>query len=267
VRSDWSALREKSGRTLREGGFGQFAFKALRYPFKPLLVSRASKALQAAAAERPEIKAWVELVARFNYAGITVASWQIASEIAGLLGILEAEPPQTVLEIGTASGGTLFLVTRVALPDALLVSVDLRRGAFGGGYPAWRGRLYRSFAREGQRVELVRGDSHVEGTRERIHRLLDGRPLDLLFVDGDHTYEGVARDFADYAPLVRVGGLIAFHDIVPGGHGKHGDPGGVPRFWRELKASYPDATELVEDWEWGSCGIGLVRRPERSESP
>jgi hypothetical protein len=52
---------------------------------------------------------------------------------------------------------------------------------------------------------------------------------------------------------------VAFHDIVPGGPGKHGDPGGVPTFWPELKATYPDATELVEDWDWGSCGIGVVR--------
>jgi cephalosporin hydroxylase len=267
VRSNWSALREKSGRTLREDGLGQLVFKALRYPLKPLLVPRASRAIQAAAAERPGVNAWIELVGRFNYAGITVTSWQIASEIAGLLGILEDEVPQTVLEIGTASGGTLFLLTRVAAPDALLVSVDLRRGPFGGGYPVWRDGLYRSFARERQRVELVRGDSHAEDTRGRIHGLLRGRPVDHLFIDGDHTYEGVARDFADYAPLVRTGGLIAFHDIVPSGPGKHGDPGGVPRFWRELKATHPDATELVEDWEWGSCGIGLVRRSERLESP
>ena len=91
--------------------------------------------------------------------------------------------------------------------------------------------------------------------------------MDFLFIDGDHSYEGVKRDFADYAPLVRPGGLIAFHDIVPGGPGKHGDPGGVPIFWRELAVSRVDATELVEDWDWGSCGVGVVRagaQPERA---
>jgi cephalosporin hydroxylase len=263
VRSDWGPLREKSLRTLREDGFAGFAFKALRYPFKPLIAPRAGRVLQAAAAEHPGVENWVGLVARFNYAGITVESWQIASEMAALMRILETEPPQTVLEIGTASGGTFFLLTRVASPDALLVSVDLPQGGFGGGYAVWRGRLYRSFARERQRVELVRGDSHAEVTHDRIRRLLDGRLVDFLFVDGDHTYEGVGRDFDDYAPLVRAGGLIAFHDIVPGGPGKHGDPGGVPRFWQEVKASYAEVTELVADWEWGSCGIGLVRVPER----
>jgi cephalosporin hydroxylase len=141
----------------------------------------------------------------------------------------------------------------------LLISVDLRRGQFGGGYPRWRAPLYRSFAREGQRVELVRGDSHSAESGQQIRRLLEGKPLDLLLVDGDHTYEGVKQDVADYAQLVRPGGIVALHDIVLGGPGKHGDPGGVPTFWRELKAAHPDAIELVADWEWGSCGIGLIR--------
>ena len=43
---------------------------------------------------------------------------------------------------------------------------------------------------------------------------LAGRPLDVLFIDGDHSYDGVASDFAAYGPLVRQGGLIGFHDIV-----------------------------------------------------
>jgi cephalosporin hydroxylase len=259
-----SALVEKATRTLREDGFAQLVFKTLRYPLKPLLVPRASRALQAVAAERPGIEEWVQLVQRFNYSGITIESWQIPSEITGFLRILRAEPPQTVLEIGTAKGGTLFLLTRVAAPEALLISVDLRRGQFGGGYPAWRAPLYRSFARAAQRVQLVAGDSHEPRTAQQIRRLLEDRTLDLLFVDGDHTYEGVKHDFANYAQLVRPGGVVAFHDIVPGGPGKHGDPGGVPTFWQELKAEHAGAMELVEDWEWGSCGIGVIRLPSAS---
>jgi predicted O-methyltransferase YrrM len=254
------ALIERGRLTLRDDGLGSFALKALRYPLKPLLVRRASNELQAAAAERPEIDAWVELAKGFNYAGITVAPWQVAPEIAAFMRILEAEPPERVLELGTASGGTLFLLTRVAAPDALLISVDLRRGRFGGGYARWRAPLYRSFARDAQTVRLVRGDSHSAESRRRILRLLDGNALDLLFVDGDHMYEGVQQDLADYAPLVRPGGIVALHDIVPGGPGKHGDPGGVPVAWQELKAVHPDTIEIVDDWEWGSCGIGLFRR-------
>ena len=105
------------------------------------------------------------------------------------------------------------------------------------------------------------GDSHESRTWDRIRHLLGDRPLDVLFVDGDHTYEGVKKDFADYSALVRPGGVVAFHDIVPGGPGKHGDPGGVPVFWQELKTMHSEAIELVEDWDWGSCGIGVIRVP------
>jgi len=51
----------------------------------------------------------------------------------------------------------------------------------------------------------------------------------VLFPDGDHSYEGVKRDFEMYSPLVRPGGIIAFHDTV--------FMDGVRRFWAELKAS------------------------------
>ena len=33
--------------------------------------------------------------------------------------------------------------------------------------------------------------------------------IDFLFLDGDHSYEGVRRDFENYAPLVRPGGIVA----------------------------------------------------------
>ncbi len=40
-------------------------------------------------------------------------------------------------------------------------------------------------------------------------------PYDLLFIDADHTYEGVRRDHLTYAEMVRPGGIVAFHDALP----------------------------------------------------
>src|SRR5215216_3889291 len=59
---------------------------------------------------------------------------QKRSEIGALLQILAADTPRRVLEIGTARGGTLFLVSRVSHPRATLATVDLPGGPFGGGY-------------------------------------------------------------------------------------------------------------------------------------
>ena len=64
-------------------------------------------------------------------------------------------------------------------------------------------------------------------------------------------------DYEMYAPLLRPGGLIALHDIVPGSPDL---VGGVPRFWQELKAEI-EVEEIVEDWDQGGFGIGVVTTP------
>ena len=200
----------------------------------------------------------LDLVERFRLGRIDVPAWQVRGEFEQLLARLAADPPRTVLEIGTAHGGTLFCFTRAAAADALLVTVDLPAGRFGGGYHPARGALYRRFAHERQRVRPLLGDSHDPQTLERVRRELGARPVDFLFVDGDHEYEGVRADYELYAPLVRPGGLIALHDIVDG------NPelvGGVPVFWREL-ASRHEVTELVESWDQEAYGIGLIRAGE-----
>jgi predicted O-methyltransferase YrrM len=231
---------------------------AARRGVQPALAPFAVAALRLQAARAAGIDGALDLVFGYDVAGIAIAPMQARSEIRALLELVAAEPPRVVLEIGTARGGTLFLWSRIAAAEALLVSVDLPDGEFGGGYPQWRVPLYRAFARGSQRVELLRADSHAETTRDRVQELLAGRPVDFLFIDGDHTYEGVARDFELYTPLVRPGGLVALHDIVPQGDSDEFLVGDVPRFWSELRERH-EVHELVEDWQQGRFGIGAIR--------
>ena len=122
--------------TVRTQGPGALVVKGVRYPLKPLLVARAARELAARSETAETTGDQIRLVESFRYAGIEVGSWQIRSEIEALLELLRSEQPKTVLEIGTAEGGTFFLFTRVASPDALLLTLDLPGGDFGGSYRA-----------------------------------------------------------------------------------------------------------------------------------
>ena len=199
---------------------------------------------------------WFELVGRFP----AFLSIQQPSEIIGLLELVRQAQPQSVCEIGSALGGTSFLLTRAASPRALVVLID---PAFDGA----RTGALRRFAGPTQRMVCIGGSSTDPGVRRSLEQELDGRPLDFLFIDGDHTYEGVAADFALYSPLVRVGGLIAFHDVQPDHRERTGTSigswsGGVPRLWVELKARYrASAREFVADQNQDGYGIGVLTWP------
>jgi predicted O-methyltransferase YrrM len=78
--------------------------------------------------------------------------------------------------------------------------------------------------------------------------------LDFLFIDGDHTYGGVRSDFEMYAPLVRKGGIVVFHDIVK--HPPHLECD-VDRFWREIRQRYRHV-EIIKDPLQGWAGIGVL---------
>jgi hypothetical protein len=96
----------------------------------------------------------------FQAFGTSIKPTQVKYEIARLLEIAAELRPRVVLEIGTARGGTLFLFTRAADPNAKIISIDLPGGPFGGGYLKWKVPLYKSFAKGGQRIYLLREDSH-----------------------------------------------------------------------------------------------------------
>ena len=241
-------VRAKLRRVVAEGGPALVAARAAGVLYRAALCWAGASKLRR---ELPAIESLddaIDYAFAFRLDDLIISPTQVRSEITELLhpagrrGRLRA-----VLEIGTDSGGTLFLVTRVAEPDAIIVTIDI-------GHPE-RAVIYRAFAKDEQRVEMIHADSHQPRTRDRVKRLCGSRQLDLLFIDGDHSYEGVRRDFELYSPLVGKGGMIALHDIVPG------PPllvGGVPRFWQELKARYASSCELVEDRQQGGFGIGVI---------
>jgi predicted O-methyltransferase YrrM len=234
----------------------RLAGPGLRVVAVPVRFARAwlaGRALRREAAVLRGIGAAIDLTTTFRSHGHEVPALQRRLEIEPMLQLLAVERPKALLEIGTAGGGSLFLWSRVAADDALVMSIDLPWGRWGSGYPLTRVPLYRAFARAKQRIVLVRGDSHAQTSFDRVARALDGRPLEFLFIDGDHTYEGVRLDYEMYSKLVRPGGVIAFHDILT-----PSEDVGVQRFWAELRAAHPEAQEFLAPPP-GQKGIGVIR--------
>lgn len=168
--------------------------------------------------------------------------------------------PRVIVEIGTRGGGTLFFWSQSSPALELLVSIDLPGGIHGGGYPEQSIKFYQRFVsnRPHCRLELMRTDSQTTATRAALEKVLAGRPIDFLFIDGDHRYEGVKKDFALYRPLVRPGGLIAFHDIRPNIQDANTE---VYRLWDEIKASGETIEEFVHEPYRGYFGIGVLTQP------
>lgn len=219
----------------------------------PLYIRR----LRASAAKAASADDVVQLVFDTKLFSLHIAPLQRPGEVRWLFEKVRGLAPNRVMEIGTAKGGTLFLWAQAAGARAELISIDLESGPFGGGYPRWKMPLFHSFARDKQVIHLLRADSHDPATERRVRKLLGNDNLDFLFIDGDHTYEGVAEDFRMYGPLVRPGGIIAFHDIVPGSAER---AGGVARFWSEIKSRYT-VEEMVEDSSSDGYGVGILFQP------
>ena len=103
-------------------------------------------------------------------------------------------------------------------------------------------------------------DSHDEETFISLLDIIGNSEIDFLFIDGDHSYEGVKKDWVMYSRFVKRGGLIAFHDIC-----EHSTVANceVNRFWNEIKKNYKTWNCVdPSDTTWG--GIGILEYEEET---
>lgn len=85
-------------------------------------------------------------------------------------------------------------------------------------------------------VTIHHRDSHIPG--------LLNEPIDLLFIDGDHSLQGVIADFEVYSPLVREGGIIVFDDY----YDKEYSPEvklGVDQIVEKIKSGHYTGFEII----------------------
>lgn len=113
-------------------------------------------------------------------------------------------PAGHVVEVGRFSGGT-----------AVLLALGARHGGRPGVVSVDQVRLpaVEHFCKVNgvqEEVQLLDGDSPAIAARWT--RIQEQPGISMLFVDADHTYEGVVRDLDAWLPHVVAGGTIAMHD-------------------------------------------------------
>jgi cephalosporin hydroxylase len=178
---------------------------------------------------------------------------QERDEIVQLAKFVYELQPKVVVEIGTKFGGTFMIWNEIA--PGIKISVDLVEGIHGGV-----SRLDTD-ARNARFRELyndscifIEGNSHDLATYDLLVKALDGKTIDFLFIDGDHTYEGVKEDYETYSSLVSENGYIGFHDINDTQRHRDRDVY-VGKLWNELVG---EKTEFNVNADW--AGIGVIKK-------
>jgi hypothetical protein len=170
--------------------------------------------------------------------------------------LVELAQPRLLVELGTHSGNSFNAfcqaVDHLELPTRCF-AVDSWEGDPHAG--AYSDEVYRAL------------QTHVGGRYGRFATLLKmtfdeakvhfaDASIDILHIDGYHTYEAVRHDFENWLPKLSDQAVVLFHDT----HVRQADFG-VWRFWDELKQRYP-AVEFPHSHGLGVLFVGKAIAPQ-----
>ncbi|MBU0579460.1 class I SAM-dependent methyltransferase, partial [Patescibacteria group bacterium] len=138
------------------------------------------------------------------------------------------------MELGTHWGGSLFSMAQPIKDFKLLTKIY--------GVDTWRGDKQAGFYSEGvfAVVKKIKTTIYKNLNITLVRKFFDeavndfkNKSINLLHIDGLHTYEAVKHDFDTWLPKVKKDGIIIFHDVL-----EKKDDFGVYKLWDELKIKY-----------------------------
>ena len=121
-------------------------------------------------------------------------------EAACLFRLVRSKPAAQIVEIGRCHGGSAFLFAVAGDDNSRVTSIDIAPR---------NDELLKITLKKyelAHKVFLLVGDSHVGEARADSY--------DLVFVDGDHSYEGASKDYEHWKRTVKPGGHLAFHNAA-----------------------------------------------------
>jgi hypothetical protein len=162
--------------------------------------------------------------------------------------------PKVLVELGTHSGNSYFSFCQSILENKLSTkafAVDTWGGDLHAGF--YDESVYESVALENQKYRAF--SSLIRSTFDSAVNKFDDRTIDLLHIDGLHTYEAVKHDFETWLPKMSAGGFVFFHDT-----NVFRDDFGVHKFWSEISRNY-------SSMELKHCnGLGILQVSPGSKS-
>ena len=153
---------------------------------------------------------------------------QVKEEFTLLAYFLNSFNPHNILEIG-CKGGTFYMFNKFSTGKKIGLDID----------DQYLQNIY--FYMYGEDFTFIKANSQTEETVRSIENICN--QFDFIFIDGDHSYEGVKRDFELYKKFLSPRGYIGFHDIDPNHVFRDGPGGQVYKFWQEL--DYGSKTEIL----------------------
>ncbi|QHO63575.1 class I SAM-dependent methyltransferase [Candidatus Chazhemtobacterium aquaticus] len=123
----------------------------------------------------------------------------------------QATPVTIIVEIGSWKGkSTIALALSAKVP---VYAIDPHTGSPEHHQKGKSVDTYKDFLNNIESHNLTKKVKPLRLTSKEAAKKIN-KPISLLFIDGDHSYQAVSQDFKDYYPKLQLGGTIAFHDTI-----------------------------------------------------
>jgi len=142
---------------------------------------------------------------------------QVSEELREFLEVLKGCGTKSILQIGLGHFGCTHFIMSLLFEKVISIEYDLDHVV----------RYKDTGVFHSTKESIICGDSQNKLTVDKAKL---SEPYDCLFIDGNHSYDAVAADHKEYAPLVKTGGIVAFHDAL-----LEGPLYGVPQVLKELE--------------------------------